>query len=34
LGLAIKENRVLVTFDKGFQYMAGDEFRKNILVLD
>jgi uncharacterized protein len=34
LGLAIKENRVLVTFDKGFQEMAGDEFRENLLVLE
>jgi toxin-antitoxin system PIN domain toxin len=34
LGLAIKENRVLVTFDKGFQYMAGEEFRENLLVLE
>jgi toxin-antitoxin system PIN domain toxin len=34
LGLAIKEDRVLVTFDKGFQYMAGHEFRENLLVLE
>ena len=34
LGLAIKESRVLVTFDKGFQFMAGDEFRDNLLVLE
>ena len=34
LGLAIKENGVLVTFDKGIQYMAGAEFRQNVLVLE
>jgi predicted nucleic acid-binding protein len=34
LGLAIREGRVLVTFDKGFQFMAGDEFRDNLLVLE
>ena len=33
LGLAIKENGVLVTFDKGIQYMAGAEFNKNVLLL-
>jgi predicted nucleic acid-binding protein len=34
LGLAIKEKGVLVTFDKGIQYMAGAEFSQNILLLD
>jgi uncharacterized protein len=33
LGLAIKEDGVLVTFDKGIGYMAGPEFRRNVLVL-
>ena len=33
LGLAIKEDGVLVTFDKGIRYMAGPEFSKNLLVL-
>ena len=33
LGLAIKENRKLVTFDKGFIYLAGAEFSQNLLVL-
>jgi hypothetical protein len=33
LGMAIKENGVLVTFDKAIQYMAGTEFRENVLVL-
>jgi predicted nucleic acid-binding protein len=28
LGLAIKEKGVLVTFDKGIQYMAGAEFSR------
>ncbi len=34
LGLAIKENGVLVTFDKAIQYMAGTEFRENVRVLN
>jgi hypothetical protein len=34
LGLAIKENGVLVTFDKGIQYMAGAEFSQNVLLLE
>jgi toxin-antitoxin system PIN domain toxin len=34
LGLAIKENGVLVTFDRGLKYMAGAEFRNNLLVLE
>lgn len=34
LGLAIKEKGVLVTFDKGVQYMAGPEFRPNVLLLE
>lgn len=34
LGLAVKENGVLVTFDKGIKYMAGAEFSKNVLILD
>ena len=33
LGLAIKEEGVLVTFDRGIRYMAGAEFSKNVLVL-
>lgn len=33
LGLAIKEDGVLVTFDKGIRYMAGAEFARNVLVL-
>jgi len=34
LGLAIKEKGVLVTFDKGLQYLAGAEFRQNVLLLE
>jgi toxin-antitoxin system PIN domain toxin len=34
LGLAIKRQGVLVTFDKGIQYMAGEEFSQNVLVLE
>ena len=34
LGLAIKEKGVLVTFDEGIQYMAGAEFRQNVLLLE
>ncbi len=34
LGLAIKENGVLVTFDRGLKYLAGPEFRGNLLVLE
>lgn len=34
LGLAIQEDGVLVTFDRGMKYMAGDEFNRNLLVLE
>ena len=34
LGLAIKENRVLVTFDKGFQGLAGEEFSGNVHLVN
>jgi predicted nucleic acid-binding protein len=34
LGLAIRENAQLVTFDKGIQYMAGAEFSRNVLLLE
>lgn len=33
LGLAIKEDGVLVTFDKGIRYMAGPQFADHVLVL-
>lgn len=34
LGLAIKEEGALVTFDKGIQYMAGAEFSQHVLLLE
>jgi toxin-antitoxin system PIN domain toxin len=34
LGIAIKEDGVLVTFDKGIRYMAGAEFSQNVLILE
>lgn len=34
LGLAIKNNGVLVTFDRGVKYLAGSEFSQNLLVLE
>jgi toxin-antitoxin system PIN domain toxin len=33
LGMAIKEDGVLVTFDRGIKYMAGEEFSRNVLIL-
>ena len=33
LGLAITQKGVLVTMDKGIAYMAGAEYRHNVLVL-
>jgi len=33
LGLAIKEDGVLVTFDRGIRYMAGAQFSRNVLLL-
>jgi hypothetical protein len=34
LGQAIKEDGVLVTFDRGLKYLAGPEFSRNLLVLE
>ena len=34
LGLAIKEDGMLVTFDRGLKYLAGAEFSRNLLVLE
>jgi uncharacterized protein len=34
LGLAINEDGVLVTFDRGLKYMAGPKFSRNLLVLE
>jgi uncharacterized protein len=34
LGLAVRENGILVTFDKAIRYLAGTEFSNNLLVLE
>ena len=34
LGLAIKEKGVLVTFDRGVQYMADAEFSEHVFLLE
>ncbi|MFZ0396204.1 MAG: TA system VapC family ribonuclease toxin [Terracidiphilus sp.] len=34
LGLAIKRNGVLLTFDKAIEKLAGAEFKKHVLVLE
>jgi hypothetical protein len=34
LGLAIKQDGVLVTFDRGLKYLAGPQFSRNLLVLE
>lgn len=34
LGVAIKEDVVLVSFDKGIAAMAGPEYRKHLLLLE
>ncbi|HUA97104.1 MAG TPA: TA system VapC family ribonuclease toxin [Terracidiphilus sp.] len=34
LGLAIRNDGVLITFDRGLKYMAGAEFSRNLLILD
>ena len=34
LGLAVKEDGVLVTMDKAIQYLAGPQYSKNVLVLE
>lgn len=33
LGMAIRGHGILVTFDRAIAYMAGTEFRRNLLVL-
>lgn len=33
LGMAIKQNGVFVTFDGAVEFLAGDEFRKNVHIL-
>ena len=34
LGLAVKENGVLVTLDKAIKFLAGAKYSKNVLVLE
>ncbi len=34
LGLAVKENGVLVTTDRGIGYPAGPRYRHNLLLLE
>jgi uncharacterized protein len=34
LGLAIRENGALVTFDRGLRHLAGPQFSKNLLILE
>ena len=34
LGMAIKQDGVLVTFDRGLKYLAGAQFSRNLLVLE
>ena len=34
LGLAVKENGILVTLDKAIKYMAGERYSRNVLVLE
>jgi hypothetical protein len=34
LGLAIKEEGILVTMDRAIQYMAGAKYSKNVLLLE
>ncbi len=33
LGLAVREGLVFVTMDKGILHLAGEEFRKHVLLL-
>ncbi len=34
LGLAVREDGVLVTFDRAMSHLAGEEYRGNLLVLE
>ena len=34
LGLAIQQDGVLVTFDRGLKYMAGAAYARNLLILE
>jgi uncharacterized protein len=33
LGLAVREKGVLVTMDRAIEYLAGEQYRRNVLVL-
>lgn len=34
LGLAVNEDGVLVTFDRAMSHLAGNQFRRNLLILE
>jgi hypothetical protein len=34
LGLAVKEDGVLVTMDKGIRFLAGEQYAKNVFLLE
>ena len=34
LGLAIKNNGILVTLDKGIRHLAGEQYARNVLILE
>jgi toxin-antitoxin system PIN domain toxin len=34
LGLAVKHDGILVTFDRGIKYLAGAQYARNLLVLE
>ena len=34
LGLAVKENGILVTLDKAIRHLAGERYKSNVLVLE
>lgn len=34
LGMAVRENGRLITFDRGICYLAGKQFQANLLVLE
>jgi hypothetical protein len=34
LGLAVKENGVLISLDRAILYLAGPQYRKHLLVLE
>jgi len=34
LGMVIKEDGVLVTFDRGLKYLAGPQFSRNLMIIE